>query len=157
MAAVKSRRHFFIDQIRGGIPVSNALYGIGKNNLLSAGFNLTSVAMKTTLTDHGVITPNLATHDNYDDIQSGNVGTPQAIGSPTVGVVAAGVFDGADVTYTALSGASVESITVYKDTGTASTSMLLVFLDTGTNLTGGFSPNGGNVTISWNPSGIFAI
>jgi hypothetical protein len=115
--------------------------------------------MKTTLTDHGVITPNLATHDNYDDISSGNVGPAggMAIGSPTVGVVAAGVYDGADVTYTALSGASVESITVYKDTGTPSTSMLLVFLDTGTNLTGGFSPNGGNVTISWNPSGIFAI
>ena len=140
--------------------MSNALYNIGKNNLLSAGFNLTSASMKTTLTDHadiGAVPPNIATADNYDDISAGNVGTPQAIGSQTVGTVAAGVYDGADVTYTALSGDGVESISIYKDTGTPATSMLLVFLDTGTNLTGGFAPNGGNVTISWNPSGIFAI
>jgi hypothetical protein len=81
------------------------------------------------------------------------VGTPQVIGSKTF---TNGVFDGADVTYTAVTGNSVEALIIYIDTGTAGTSPLVAYIDTGvTNLP--VTPNGGNISIVWNASGIFAL
>jgi hypothetical protein len=66
------------------------------------------------------------------------------------------VCDAADVTIPTVSGASIESIVVYKDTGSAATSNLLCYMDTassGLPLT----PTGGDVTIAWSASGIFEI
>jgi hypothetical protein len=66
------------------------------------------------------------------------------------------VFDGADVTYTAVTGNSVEALVIYVDTGTAATSPLVAYIDTG--VTGlPVTPNGGNISITWNASGIFAL
>jgi ribosomal protein S11 len=67
-----------------------------------------------------------ASGDNWDDFDAAVVGTPQTLTSPTV---TNGVFDSADVTYTAVTGASVEAFAQYKDTGTASTSRMLFFND----------------------------
>jgi hypothetical protein len=78
---------------------------------------------------------------------------PQTIGSKTF---TNGVFDGTDVTFTAVTGASVEAIVLYIDTGTASTSPLVAYIDT--SVTGlPVTPNGGDITITWNGSGIFAL
>ena len=45
---------------------------------------------------------------------------------------------------------------IYIDTGVAGTSRLVAYIDTGvTNLP--VTPNGGDITITWNASGIFAI
>lgn len=89
-----------------------------------------------------------AAHDFYDDV-SGVVGTPQTIASKTF---TSGTFDAADTAFTAVSGATVEALVIYKDTGTPSTSRLLAYID---GLS--FTPNGGDVTIQWNASGIFSI
>lgn len=107
--------------------------------------------VKAALIDTGTYTYS-SSHDFYDDV-SGVVGTPQTIGSKTY---TNGVFDGADVTYTALSGSSVEAIIIYIDTGTPGTSRLVSYQDTG--VTGlPLTPNGGNVTIAWDASGIFRL
>lgn len=74
------------------------------------------------------------------------------LGTKTVGTVAAGVFDAADTTFTALTGDQVESLILFKDTGTESTSKLVAFWDTATGLP--LTPNGGDVTVQWNASGI---
>ncbi len=66
--------------------------------------------------------------------------------------VTSGVFDAADITITAVTGATVEAIVVYKDTGTGSTSPLICWMDIST-----FTPNGSDATIVWNASGLFAI
>lgn len=59
------------------------------------------------------------TDDNYDDWVASLVGAKASLASKTF---SAGVFDAADVTFTAVSGASVEAILLFKDTGTNSTS-----------------------------------
>lgn len=64
--------------------------------------------------------------DNLDDFDAAVVGTAQTLTSPTV---TAGVADAADVTYSAVSGATVEAILIYKDTGTASTSRVAALID----------------------------
>ena len=55
--------------------------------------------------------------------------------------------DAADITHTAVSGASVESIEVYKDSGVESTSRLIANIDTATGLP--VTPNGGDITVAW--------
>ena len=59
----------------------------------------------------------------------------------------AGVADAADTTFTSVSGDTVEAIVLYKDTGDAATSPLIAYIDTATGLP--LTPNGGDVTITW--------
>lgn len=90
------------------------------------------------------------THDFANDL-SGVVGTDQRITVPTV---ADGLFDGVDLTYTAVSGNSIEAFALYRhNSGASSTWRLISFHDTG--VTGlPLTPNGGNITVTWNASGI---
>lgn len=64
--------------------------------------------------------------DNWDDFDGALVGTAQTLTTPTV---TAGVADADDVTYSAVTGATVEAILIYKDTGTASTSRVAALID----------------------------
>lgn len=68
--------------------------------------------------------------DNLDDFDACRIGSDQTLVVPGAGAgVAQGVADAADITHTAVSGASVEAIGVYKDTGTASTSRMVGIID----------------------------
>jgi hypothetical protein len=64
--------------------------------------------------------------DNFDDFDGCLVGAAVALSSPTV---TQGVADAADVTFTAVSGASVEAVGIKKHTGTASTDRMVAFID----------------------------
>lgn len=132
--------------------MANAIYPKWREAVMQASSNSSlGGTVKAALIDTGTYTYS-SSHDFYDDV-SGVVGTPQTIGSKTY---TNGVFDGADVTYTALSGSSVEAIIIYIDTGTPGTSRLVSYQDTG--VTGlPLTPNGGNVTIAWDASGIFRL
>lgn len=141
--------------------MANAIYDIYKTALMTAGSNTSLDQNDTTngpfcaLVDTGTYTFSQA-HDFYNDL-SGVVGTDQRIASPTVGSVAQGVFDGADLTYTAVSGASVEALVIYrKNSGANSTWRLVAYIDT--SVTGlPVTPNGGDITVTWNASGIFKL
>jgi hypothetical protein len=133
--------------------MANAVYPKYKQALLddSTNTDINDLTVKVALVDTGTYTYSAA-HEFLSDL-TGVVGTAQTIANTTV---TNGVFDGDNVTYTALSGSSVEALVIYIDTGTAGTSRLVAFIDTG--VTGlPFTPNGGDVTISWNASGIFAL
>jgi hypothetical protein len=82
------------------------------------------------------------------------VGTAVALSSVTVNSPSPGVFDAADTTFTAVSGAAVCAIILYKDTGTAGTSPLLAYID-GISVT----PNGGNIVVQYDSGAnrIFAL
>jgi hypothetical protein len=67
-----------------------------------------------------------ASGDNWDDFDACLVGAAVALASPTV---TAGVADAADITFTGVTGASVEAVLIYKDTGTASTSRVVAIID----------------------------
>ena len=134
--------------------MANALYAKWKEQLLqfTANNNLSAGTVKVALVDTSVYTYNSA-DQFYSSVSSAVVGTPQTIGSKTF---TNGVFDGADVTYTAVTGNSVEALVIYIDTGTASTSPLVAYIDT--SVTGlPVTPNGGDITVTWNGTGIFAL
>lgn len=133
--------------------MANAIYPLYKQALLDASSDsdLNDGTVKVALVDTGTYTYSAA-HDFYNDL-SGVVGTPQTIANTTV---ANGLFDGDNVTFTAVSGNSVEALVIYIDTGNAATSRLVAYIDTGqTGLP--VTPNGGDISISWNASGIFQL
>lgn len=132
----------------------NALYPKWKEQLLqfTTNNNLSAGTVRVALVDTGVYTYNAA-DQFFSSISSAVIGTPQTLGTKTF---VNGVFDGADVSYTAVTGNSAEAIVLYIDTGTAGTSPLVAFIDTG--VTGlPVTPNGGNISITWNATGIFAL
>ena len=134
--------------------MANALYPKWKEQLLqfTTNNNLSAGTVKVALVDTGVYTYNAA-NQFYTSVSSAVVGTPQTIGSKTF---TNGVFDGADVTFTAVTGSSIEALVLYIDTGTAATSPLVAYIDT--SVTGlPVTPNGGDISITWNASGIFAL
>jgi len=94
-----------------------------------------------------------ATHQFYSQL-SGIVGTDQRITTPTI---TNGVFDGTDVTFPSVTGNTAEAIVLYRrNAGANSTWRLIAFIDTG--VTGlPVTPNGGNITVTWNAQGIFAL
>lgn len=134
--------------------MANALYPLWKEQLLqfTANNNLSAGTVKVALIDTGTYTYSAA-HQFYSSASAAAVGTPQTIGSKTF---TNGVFDGADVTFTAVTGNSVEALIIYIDTGSSATSPLVAYIDT--SVTGlPVTPNGGNISITWNASGIFAL
>lgn len=134
--------------------MANAIYPKYKETILGAASNtnLLTGTVKVALVDTGTYTYS-STHQFLSSL-TGVVGTAQTIGATKT--VTNGVFDGADVTYTAVTGNSAEALVIYVDTGTAGTSPLVAYIDTG--VTGlPVTPNGGDITITWNASGIFAL
>lgn len=66
--------------------------------------------------------------------------------------VTSGFFDANDLTITAVSGSAFTHVILYKDTGSDATSPLIAVFDVST-----FTPNGGDVNVVFNASGLFSI
>lgn len=133
--------------------MANALYPKWKQALLefTANNDLDGQTVKVALVTSGYTYS--SSDQYYSSVTASVVGTPQTLGSKTF---TNGVFDAADVLYTSVSGSQVVSLVIYIDTGNAATSPLVAFIDTGvTNLP--VTPNGGDIAIAWNASGIFAL
>lgn len=125
--------------------MSNALYDNGRQGFLDGSIDWDTNTIKAVLVDTALYTVNLATHANLSDVAVGSrVSTSGALASKTV---TAGVADAADVTFTSVTGATVEAIVIYADSGVEATSRLIAYIDTATGLP--LTPNGGNVTIAW--------
>jgi hypothetical protein len=125
--------------------MANAIYPKWKEALEQASANsaLTGT-VKAVLLDLGVYSYNAA-HDMYDDL-TGVVGSP----SPafTTKTYVNGVFDADPITFTAVTGNSVEALGIFIDTGTPATSRLVYYGDTG--ITGlPVTPNGGDIIVTW--------
>lgn len=134
--------------------MANAIYEKWKEQLLqfTTNNNLSSGTVKVALVDTGTYTFSQS-HQFYSSVSSAVVGTPQTLGSKTF---TGGVFDAADSTFTAVSGSSVEALVIYIDTGSSATSPLVAYIDT--SVTGlPVTPNGGDIGITWNASGIFKL
>lgn len=131
------------------------MFAKGLEALWAGSIDWSTDNIKVVMVDHGTDTPVPATDQFLSDILAGaRVATSGNLASKTV---TAGVVDAADITITAVTGATVESLVVYKDTGVASTSPLIAYIDTTSDASLPFTPNGGDVTISWNASGIVSI
>lgn len=131
----------------------SAIYPKYKEAILQATANSSLTGtVKVALVDTGAYTYNAA-HEFYSSL-TGIVGPAQA-SQPVLAskTYVNGLFDAADVTFTAVSGVSIEAVVIYIDTGSAATSRLVAFIDQFTAVT----PNGGDITITWNASGIFQL
>ena len=133
--------------------MANALYPRWKQALLefTANNDLDGQTVKVALVTAGYTYS--SANQFYSSVSASVIGTPQTLGAKTF---TNGVFDAADVLFTAVTGAQVVSLVIFIDTGNAATSPLVAFIDTGvTNLP--VTPNGGDIAITWNPSGIFSL
>ena len=134
--------------------MANAIYPIAKKALLDADIDLSADTIKIVLCTSSY-TYNTA-HDFLNDVTAGyRVATSAALSSKTT---TGGAFDAADVTFTALTGSTVTSWILFRDTGTESTSNLIAYFDT---VSGGgalsYTPNGSNFTLQFGASGILTI
>lgn len=141
--------------------MANALYPKFKTSLgvadtnVSLNVNTTTDGPYVALVDTGTYTYSAA-HQFYSSL-TGVVGTDQRITTPTFGTVSEGTFDGDNVTYTAVTGASVEALVYYRHNSGANTTWRLVMYQD-TSVTGlPVTPNGGDISISFNASGIFTV
>jgi hypothetical protein len=138
--------------------MANAIYPIFKQALMKACATVSLNGSTTNgpwvaLVDTGTYSYGTA-HDFYNDL-SGIIGTDQNIVSPTV---VGRKFDGCNVTFTAVTTpTSIEALVIYrKNTGANTTWRLVLYEDT--SVTGlPVTPNGGDISISWNASGIFDL
>jgi hypothetical protein len=132
--------------------MASVIYPKAKEELLQGNIDLATSTVRAVLIDTGTYTYNAA-HNAYDDL-SGVVGSESgAFASKTF---TDGVFDAADITFSSVTGATAEAIVIFVDSGTPSTDLLIAYIDSASS---GLpvTPNGGDITVTWNGSGIFAL
>lgn len=96
-----------------------------------------------------------AAHADKADVTSYGASTDQTLTSGNI-TTTSGVFDyTADITFSSvvLDVSAADALVHYKDTTVAATSPLICYHDGFTAVT----PNGGDITVSYNGSGIFAL
>lgn len=125
--------------------MANTLYDFARQRFLEAQINWMTDTIKVLLVDTGAYTPQTSVHQYLSDIPtSARIAGPVTL---TAKATTGGAADAADVTFTAVSGASIEAIVIYVDTGTGSTSPLIAYIDTATGLP--ITPNGGDIIVTW--------
>ena len=125
--------------------MSNELYAKARQKFLEGALAWLTQDFKAVLVDAALYTPNLTNHEFLSDIPIGaRVATSANLTSKTS---TNGIADAADVSYVGLTGATVEYIAIYRDTGVAGTSPLVALIDTAAGLP--FTPTGTTVTVAW--------
>jgi hypothetical protein len=134
--------------------MTNGLYAAGRQGFLSGNLDWDAQDMRVILADSADYTQNLSTHDFLDDVTAG--GRVAVSGALTSKTVTGGTADAADITWTSVTGDQSEQVIIYQHTGTDSTSALVCGFDT---FASGMpvTPNGGNINLAWNASGIFVL
>lgn len=129
--------------------MANALYDLGRQGFLDGSIDWDTNNIKCALVRN--YTPNLATHNDLDDVTVAGGGTIAATSANLSSkTVAAGVADAADVTFTAVgAGTACAHVVIYQDTGSSATSRLIALIDTTTGVTLPVTPNGGDIIIQW--------
>ena len=111
--------------------------------------------LQVALIDTGTNDPDYTVDQDWTDVVSGLIGALTSLASLTeVGSAPNVDLDAADTTISSVSGASAEELVLIMWSGANGTSPLLSQLDSGdvTNLP--VTPNGGDITVVWNASGI---
>jgi hypothetical protein len=131
--------------------MASSLYDSGRQAFLTANHTWGTTAARCHLHDNGTVDASqISTYDNLDDIVSGQLtnGESSNLTYTTATPGNIGIADADDVSLTSVSGNTAEAIVIFKETGVDSTSTLLVYIDTVTPAFP-FTPNGGDVTITW--------
>lgn len=126
--------------------MATSLYGKGRDKFLNGSINWTADSgIKTMLINTDNYTVDIDVHEFLSSIPgNARVGEAIALSGKSTEL---GVANANDVTFPIVTGASVEALLIYKDTGVENTSPLLAYIDNATGLP--FIPSGEDVTISW--------
>ena len=121
--------------------MANTLYDYCRQRFLEAQINWMTDTIKVILVSTSAYTPQTAVHQYLADIPvSARIAGPVTL---TAKATTGGAADAADCTFTSVSGATINAIVIYRDTGTEATSPLIAYIDTATGLP--ISPNGGDI------------
>lgn len=125
--------------------MANTLYDAARQRFLEAQINWMTDTIKVVLVSSSAYTPQTAVHQYLADVPvSSRISQIVTLtGKATTG----GAADGADCTFTSVSGATINAIVIFKDTGTEATSPLIAYIDTATGLP--ITPNGGDIIVTW--------
>ena len=123
------------------------IYPSCKELLLAGDIDLIDDDLKVALLDNSYVYD--TAHSFFSSI-TGQVGASSP--NLTSKTITGGVFDAANTTINSVTGNQIVALVIYKDTGVASTSPLIFYAD-GLSVT----PNGNNININWNASGIFSL
>ena len=125
--------------------MANTLYDYCRQRFLEAQINWMTDTVKVILVSTSAYTPQTAVHQYLADIPvSARIAGPVTL---TAKATTGGAADAADCTFTSVSGATINAIVIYKDTGTEATSPLIAYIDTATGLP--MTPNGGDIIVTW--------
>ena len=111
--------------------------------------------LQTALIDTATVDPNYTTHEDWADLVSALVGSLTSLAGITeVGSAPNVDLDFTDTVISSVSGSSAEELVVIMWSGANATSPVLSQWDSGdvTNLP--VTPNGGDITVVWNASGV---
>ena len=132
-------------QLRRLKHMANTLYDFARQRFLEEQINWMTDTIKVILVDNGAYTPQTSVHQYLSDIPtSARIAGPVTLTSKAT---TGGAADAADCTFTSVTGASIESIIIYADTGVEATSPLIAYIDTATGLP--ITPNGGDIIVTW--------
>ena len=125
--------------------MANTLYDYCRQRFLESQINWMTDTVKVILVSTSAYTPQTAVHQYLADIPvSARIAGPVTL---TAKSTTGGAADAADCTFTSVSGATINAIVIYKDTGTEATSPLIAYIDTATGLP--ITPNGGDIIVTW--------
>lgn len=125
--------------------MANTLYDHARQRFLEAQINWLTDTIKCVLVDTGAYTPQTSVHQYFSDVPTSSRVTQSV--TLTSKTTTGGAADASDITFTSVSGNSIEAIILYSDSGTESTSPLIAYIDTATGLP--ITPNGGDIIVTW--------
>lgn len=140
--------------------ITSKMYGKSLEHAFKGEINWPSDTIKVMLCTSSYV-PNQDTHEFKSSVTNEVTGTGYTAGGATLGSKAFLTYDttnnrtaldAGDVTW-ASSSITARYAVVYKDTGTAATSILLGYIDFGQDEVS----SSGNFTIAWNSGGIFTV
>ena len=131
--------------------MANILYPKFKMNLQKGLIDLLTDSVMVCLVDTGIYTYSAADEflESISEVgspaQDARVGTDQELTGKSLSDT--GVFDAADATFPAVSGATVERVAIYAAVGSPPTNYLAALIDTAGGLPA--TPSGGDIVIAW--------
>lgn len=139
--------------------MANVVYNYAKAELLRGHIALDSDTIKVALVTSSY-TPDIDTHENFDDITNEVSGTGYTAGGATLANKAVtkdtgddeGVFDADDVTWGSAT-ITARAAIVYRSSGVAATSQLIAYIDFAEDK----SSSGGDFVMQWNAEGILNL
>ena len=131
--------------------MANFIYDKACTGLWNADIDWATGNIKAALVDTLSYTADKA-NDEFLSSVGGIIATSANLGTKTI---TGRVIDAADTIFTAVTGNESEAIVIYQDTTDPATSRLIIYVDSATGLP--VTPNGLDITVRWNPSGIATL